>query len=140
VTARLSSNWPIRKIQDLENRKLASFKSTPTTLLPLPCHLSGCLIMLFTISLITYLSSPVLASFVQCLLATIGNSILSEQAFSTMNYIYSKIRNRLSTDHANKLQYIYINSQVLSKQSYYKPTENNLLQLKAEYRRFQILD
>jgi hypothetical protein len=56
------------------------------------------------------MSSPVLASFARRLLATIGNSILSEQAFSTMNYIHSKIRNRLSTDYTNKLQYIYINS------------------------------
>jgi hypothetical protein len=86
------------------------------------------------------MSSPVLASFARRLLATIGNSVPSERAFSTMNYIHSKIRNRLSTDHANKLQYIYINSRVLSKQSYHEPTENDLLQLEAEYRRFQTLD
>jgi hypothetical protein len=45
-------------------------------------------------------SSPTLASFAKYLLTTIGNSILSEQAFSTINYIYSKTRNRLSPENA----------------------------------------
>jgi len=82
-------------------------------------------------------SSPSLSTFARCLLATIGNSVPSERAFSTMNYIHSKIRNRLSAERANKLQYIYINSRTLLNQRQYEPTEHDLLQLEAEYRSFQ---
>jgi hypothetical protein len=86
------------------------------------------------------LSSPILSSFARRLLTTIGNSVPSEQAFSTMNYINSKIRNRLSTNSANKLQYIYMNSQVLEKQLFHQPTDDELLELEAEYIRLQGLD
>src|SRR5437588_6157366 len=61
-------------------------------------------------------SSPSLSTFARCLLATIGNSVPLERAFSTMNYIHSKIWNRLSAERANKLQYIYINSRTLLNQ------------------------
>jgi hypothetical protein len=36
-------------------------------------------------------SSPALASFAKRLLITVGNSVPSERAFSTMNYIHSKL-------------------------------------------------
>jgi hypothetical protein len=58
-------------------------------------------------------SSPALSSYAKRLLTTIGNSVPSERAFSTMNYIHSKIRNRLSVEKADMLQYIFINSRVL---------------------------
>jgi hypothetical protein len=47
--------------------------------------------------------SPVLSSFSKRLLTTITNSVPSERAFSNMNYIHSKTRNRLTTTRADKL-------------------------------------
>ena len=44
---------------------------------------------------------------------TPGNSVLSERAFLTQNFIHTKSRNRLKADHVNKLNYIYMNSHVL---------------------------
>jgi hAT family C-terminal dimerisation region len=41
-----------------------------------------------------------------------ANSIPSERAFSTQNFIHSKIRNRLNPEHVDKLTYIYMNSHV----------------------------
>jgi hypothetical protein len=55
-------------------------------------------------------------------LTTIGNSVSSELAFSTMNYIHSKLRNRLSVERADKLQYIFINCRALAKQIALQPT------------------
>jgi hypothetical protein len=86
------------------------------------------------------MSSLALASFAKRLLTTIGNSVPSEQAFSTMNYIYSKTRNRLSPERANKLQYIYMNSRTLVKQNISGPTTEELLALKELYRGFQGLE
>ena len=83
------------------------------------------------------MSSPSLASFAQVLQTIIANSAPLERAFLTMNYIHLKTRNSLSIEHANKLQYIYMNSWTLSKQKHYKPSEYELLQLEAEYRKFQ---
>jgi hypothetical protein len=54
-----------------------------------------------------------LSSFVGILLTSIANSALSEQAFSSMNYIYSKMRNRLLVERADMLQYIYMNPRAL---------------------------
>ena len=73
------------------------------------------------------MSSQALASYARRLLTTIGNSVPSERAFSTMNYIHSKIRNRLSVESADKLQYIFINSRVLEKQITTQPTAEELL-------------
>jgi hypothetical protein len=44
-----------------------------------------------------------------------------------MNYIHSKIRNRLSVENADMLQYIFINSRVLEKQILTQPTADELL-------------
>jgi len=41
----------------------------------------------------------------------------SERAFSILNLVYNKLRNRLSNDRVNKLQYIYINERVLRRVS-----------------------
>jgi hypothetical protein len=73
------------------------------------------------------MSSPVLTA--KRLLTTIGNSVPSERSFSTMKYIHSKIRNRLSVERANKLQYIFINSRVLDKQIASQPTTKELLMM-----------
>jgi hypothetical protein len=67
-------------------------------------------------------SSPTLALFARRLLTTIGNSVPSERAFSTMNYIHSKLRNRLSVKQADKLQYIFINCRAPAKQIALQPT------------------
>ena len=45
----------------------------------------------------------------------ITNSIVSERAFSAMNLIYTKLRNRLGNEKADKLIYIYINQCILDK-------------------------
>jgi hypothetical protein len=75
------------------------------------------------------MSSLVCALFAKRLLTTIGNSVPSERAFSTMNYIHSKIRNRLLVERANKLQYIFINSRVLDKQIASQTTTKELLMM-----------
>jgi hypothetical protein len=41
-----------------------------------------------------------------------ANSVPSERAFSTQNFIHNKIRNRLNPEHVDKLIYIYMNSRV----------------------------
>ena len=48
-----------------------------------------------------------------------------------MNYIHSKLRNRLSVERANKLQYIFINSRVLEKQIAPQPTVEELLAMEG---------
>jgi hAT family C-terminal dimerisation region len=78
-------------------------------------------------------SSPALSSFAKRLLTTIGNSVPSERAFSAMNYIHSKIRNRLSVERADKLQYIFMNSRTLAKQRIKEPTTEELLEMEELY-------
>jgi hypothetical protein len=46
---------------------------------------------------------------------TIANSVASERAFSTINLIVTKLRNRLGAKKADKLIYIYMNQRVLDK-------------------------
>jgi len=82
------------------------------------------------------MSSPALASFAKRLLTTIGNSVPSERAFSTMNYVHSKLRNKLTVERANKLQYIYMNSRTLEKQGTLQPTTEELLEMEETYRVF----
>ncbi len=53
-----------------------------------------------------------------------------------MNYIHSKIRNKLSVERANKLQYIHMNSRTLAKQGNLQPTTEELLEMEEEYRVF----
>jgi hypothetical protein len=81
-------------------------------------------------------SSLALSSFAKRLLTTISNSVPSEQAFSTMNYIHLKTQNRLLPKRANKLQYIYMNSRVLAKQPL-QPTTEQLLEMEELYKGFQ---
>ena len=54
-----------------------------------------------------------------------------------MNYIHSKMRNRLSVERADMLQYIYMNSQGLDKMNnqtkHYGFTEAELIELENRY-------
>src|SRR5258706_474249 len=45
----------------------------------------------------------------------IANSVASERAFSAMNLIHSKLRNRLGAEKAHKLIFIYMNQRVLDR-------------------------
>ena len=47
-----------------------------------------------------------------------------------MNYIYSKTQNSLSFNTVNKLQFIYINYQILRKVHKLEPTKEELLAIK----------
>ena len=60
-------------------------------------------------------TSPDLASFADKLMNTCANSVTSERAWSTMNYIHSKTRNKLSVERTDKLQFIYISIRTLRK-------------------------
>jgi len=42
-----------------------------------------------------------------------ANSVPCERAFSTQNFIHSKMRNHLKPDHVDKLTYIYMNRRAL---------------------------
>ena len=76
---------------------------------------------------------PILSTFARRLLTSIANSVPSERAFSNMSYIHSKIRNSLSVDRANKLQFIHMNSRVLSKRYDPELAEQKLLEWEDEY-------
>jgi hypothetical protein len=52
----------------------------------------------------------VLAQLAVRIFEAIANSVASERAFSAMNLIHTKLRNRLGAEKANKLIYIYMNS------------------------------
>jgi hypothetical protein len=54
-------------------------------------------------------SCPELAAFVRTMLVTPANSVPSERAWSTMNFVHTKQRNRLNLDTLNKLIFIYLN-------------------------------
>lgn len=54
--------------------------------------------------------APELSSLAIRLSSVTANSVPSERAFSNMNFIHSKARNRLSTAKADKLQFIHMNS------------------------------
>jgi hypothetical protein len=43
--------------------------------------------------------------------------VASERAFSAMNLIHTKLRNRLGAEKANKLVYIYMNQRILDRNS-----------------------
>jgi hypothetical protein len=47
----------------------------------------------------------------------IANSVALERAFSAMNLIHTKLRNRLGVEKANMLIYIYMNQRVLDRNS-----------------------
>ena len=70
-----------------------------------------------------------LTQICQLLLTTIANSVPSERAWSTMNFIHTKGQNKLSIDTVNKLMFIYINAQTLRKQSIPEPGNDELVHI-----------
>ena len=82
-----------------------------------------------------YLQASVLELllFVRKVLTVIANSVPSERSFSSMNYIYSKTRNRLDLVHADKLQFLHMNIRALAKQKYLQLSKEDLLAWEDEY-------
>jgi hypothetical protein len=64
---------------------------------------------------------------------SIANSVLSERAFSNMNYIHNKLRNLLDVERANKLQFIHMNSGHTSKPKTDEELDNDLLDWEKQY-------
>jgi hypothetical protein len=58
---------------------------------------------------------PHLATLAKRLYQTPANSVPSERAFSAMNFIHSKARNRLLVDRADMLQFLFMNDLVLGR-------------------------
>ena len=50
-------------------------------------------------------------------MSTLCSSVPSKRAWSILNLVHNKLRNRLSNDRVDKLQYIYINERVLRRVS-----------------------
>jgi hAT family C-terminal dimerisation region len=46
---------------------------------------------------------------------TPSSSVPSERAFSILNLVHNKLRNRLTSSRVDKLQYIYINERIIRK-------------------------
>jgi hypothetical protein len=59
----------------------------------------------------------ILAQLAVQIFEAIANSIASERVFSAMNLIYTKLQNRLGAEKAYKLVYIYMNQQILDRNS-----------------------
>ena len=59
--------------------------------------------------------APIIGPIAIRLISTPATSVPSERAFSILNLVYTKLRNRLSNGRVDKLQYIYINERVLRK-------------------------
>jgi hAT family C-terminal dimerisation region len=83
---------------------------------------------------------PTLSTFARQLLNTIANSVPSERSWSTMNYIHSKTRNRLSLERVDKLLFIYINSRTLAKMNDYEPIEEQLVEYEARVLQISTLE
>ena len=54
-------------------------------------------------------AAPELSPFAMKVLTVIANSVPLERAFSSMNFIHSKLRNRLDLTRADKLQFLHMN-------------------------------
>ena len=67
------------------------------------------------------------------LFQTPANSVPSERAFSTMNYIHSDLRNRLTTERSHKLQYIFINKRALENMGPKEWTEEEMLSIEDRH-------
>ena len=61
------------------------------------------------------------------LFQTTANSVPSERAFSTMNYIHSDLRNQLTNERVYKLQYIFVNKCALENMGPKEWTEEEML-------------
>lgn len=73
------------------------------------------------------LTCPELAPFAEKLMITYANSVASERAWSAMNFIHSKSRNRLSLETIDKLLFIFINIRSLRKLNNYELGADELL-------------
>ncbi len=67
------------------------------------------------------------------LFQTPANSVPSERVFLLMNYIHSKLWNRLTAIKVNRLQYIYINERTLRKIARTMPTEEELIGVEDQW-------
>ena len=56
--------------------------------------------------------AKVLSPLALRIFSTPSNSVPSERAFSVMNFLHSKARNRLESERVDKLTYIYINTRI----------------------------
>jgi hypothetical protein len=72
------------------------------------------------------------SQFAKRLLTSITNSVLSKRSFSNINYIYSKLRNKLDVKHADMLQFIHMNSDH-GRQQQDADIEDRLLEIEEEY-------
>ena len=59
--------------------------------------------------------APTIGPIAIRLISTPATSVPSERAFSILNLVHTKLRNRLSNGRVDKLQYIYINERVLQR-------------------------
>jgi hypothetical protein len=66
-------------------------------------------------SYLHYQSHKQLAQLVVRIFETIANSVASERAFSALGLIITKLWNRLGSEKADKLIFIYMNQRVLDK-------------------------
>jgi hypothetical protein len=73
--------------------------------------------------------APDLAKISERLSSCPYSSVTSERAFSILNLIHTKTRNRLKPERVNKLQYIYINERALARDLPELRTLNELDQL-----------
>ena len=73
--------------------------------------------------------SPCLGRIARRIWSVAANSVPSEQAFSTMNFLHSKLRNCLTPERANRLQYIYINRRALWRLDTWVLSTEELLQM-----------
>ncbi|KAI1002522.1 hypothetical protein K3495_g5677 [Podosphaera aphanis] len=65
----------------------------------------------------TRMEAPHLSQLALELFHTTANSVALERAFSTMNLLLSKLRNRISVETMDKLCFIYINVRSLRQSS-----------------------
>lgn len=70
-------------------------------------------------------------------MSAIANSVPSERAFSGMNYIHSKARNRLTPARANQLQFIHMNARNLAEQQAVAATDTDEILAEDEYEALQ---
>jgi hAT family C-terminal dimerisation region len=57
--------------------------------------------------------NPALSKLADRILHTLANSVPCERNFSTMNFVHSLVRNRLTTERVDKLLYVQINRRTL---------------------------
>jgi hAT family C-terminal dimerisation region len=74
-----------------------------------------------------------LASFAERLIRITANSVVSERAWSAMNFIHSKSRNSLLVDTVDKLIFIYMNYRALRKLKEDELSDDELLAVEGRF-------